>query len=82
MDALQIEEAHIVGFHGRLRDATFWFDYPSIVLVVGGCGYGAEPNQRESFKSETLATVEKIKKRQWMLLASICFRPNEGAISK
>ena len=65
MDALQIEEAHIVGLSmGGFATLHFGFDYPekALSLVVGGCGYGAEPNQREKFQSETLATVEKIKK--------------------
>ena len=64
MDALQIEEAHIVGLSmGGFATLHFGFDYPerALSLVVGGCGYGAEPDQREKFQSETLATVDKIK---------------------
>ena len=64
MDALHIEEAHIVGLSmGGFATLHFGFDYPerALSLVVGGCGYGAEPDQREKFQSETLATVEKIK---------------------
>ena len=64
MDALQIEEAHIVRLSmGGFATLHFGFDYPerALSLVVGGCGYGAEPDQREKFQSETLATVEKIK---------------------
>ena len=64
MDALQIEEAHIVGLSmGGFATLHVGFDYSerALSLVIGGCGYGAEPDQREKFQSETLATVEKIK---------------------
>ena len=47
MDALQIEEAHIVGLSmGGFATLHFGFDYSerALSLVVGGCGYGAEPD--------------------------------------
>ena len=64
MDGLDIDVAHIVGLSmGGFATLHFGFDYPerALSLVVGGCGYGAEPDQREKFQKETLATIDKIK---------------------
>ena len=60
MDGLEIDVAHIVGLSmGGFATLHFGFDYPerALSLVVGGCGYGAEPDQREKFQNETLSTA-------------------------
>ena len=35
----------------------------ALSLVVGGCGYGAEPAKREQFRAETNAAAEQIEKQ-------------------
>ncbi len=63
MDGLGIDVAHIVGLSmGGFATLHFGFEYPdrALSLVVGGCGYGAEPDKRDQFQRETLATIEKI----------------------
>jgi pimeloyl-ACP methyl ester carboxylesterase len=55
MDALGIEEAHLVELSmGGFAVLHFGFTYPARArsLVVAGCGYGAEPEQREKFQAE------------------------------
>ena len=75
MDGLEIDVAHIVGLSmGGFATLHFGFDYPerALSLVVGGCGYGAEPDQREKFQNETLSTVNKIK-TDTMAVAGIAY---------
>ncbi len=60
LDALNIERAHIVGLSmGGFATLHFGFTYPERVLslVVGGCGYGAQLDQREQFAAEALASA-------------------------
>ena len=60
LDALNIERAHIVGLSmGGFAALHFGFTYPERVmsLVVGGCGYGAQLDQREQFAAEALASA-------------------------
>lgn len=64
MDALEIDRAHIVGLSmGGFATLHFGFTYPERTrsLVVAGCGYGAEPDKREQFASETRATAESFR---------------------
>ena len=64
MDGLNIDVAHVIGLSmGGFATLHFGFDYPdrALSLVVGGCGYGAEPDKREQFRAETMATAEKIR---------------------
>ena len=64
MDALEIEQAHIVGLSmGGFATLHFGFTYPERArsLVVAGCGYGAEPDKREQFASEARATAESFR---------------------
>jgi len=58
---LGIERAHVVGLSmGGFATLHFGFRHPSLArsLVVGGCGYGAEPGRREVFLGECEATAK------------------------
>jgi pimeloyl-ACP methyl ester carboxylesterase len=55
LDHLGIAKAHIVGLSmGSFATLHFGFRHPqrALSLVVAGCGYGAEPGQRERFRGE------------------------------
>ena len=55
LDALHIDEAHIVGLSmGGFATLHFGFTYPgrALSLVIAGCGYGAEPSERAKFHAE------------------------------
>jgi pimeloyl-ACP methyl ester carboxylesterase len=55
LDHLGIGKAHVVGLSmGGFATLHFGFRHPAraLSLVVAGCGYGAEPDQREKFKGE------------------------------
>src|ERR1700752_1276206 len=63
LDALKIDKAHIVGLSmGGFATLHFGFTYPdrARLLVIAGCGYGAEPSAREQFLEETAATAKRI----------------------
>ena len=63
LDHLKIDKAHIVGLSmGGFATLHFGFRHPSRVLslVVAGCGYGAEPGQREKFQAEAEAIAKFI----------------------
>ena len=50
LDHLGIDKAHVVGLSmGGFATLHFGFRHPTraLSLVVAGCGYGAEPDQRE-----------------------------------
>lgn len=58
VDRLGIDDAHIVGLSmGGFAALHFGFKYPqrALSLCVAGCGYGAEPEQRDRFRAETKA---------------------------
>ncbi len=58
LDHLGLDQAHVVGLSmGGFATLHFGFRHPARAksLVVGGCGYGAEPGQRERFKGEAAA---------------------------
>jgi pimeloyl-ACP methyl ester carboxylesterase len=60
LDHLDIERAHVVGLSmGGFATLHFGFRHPSRArsLCVAGCGYGAEPEQRERFRAESEATA-------------------------
>ncbi|MBC8247533.1 MAG: alpha/beta hydrolase, partial [Deltaproteobacteria bacterium] len=64
LDHLRIDLAHIVGLSmGGFATLHFGFRHPSraLSLCVAGCGYGAEPGQRELFRAEAVAVAEFIK---------------------
>ncbi|WP_108661082.1 alpha/beta fold hydrolase [Acuticoccus kandeliae] len=61
LDGLGIEKAHIVGLSmGGFATLHFGFTYPErcLSLVIGGCGYGAEPGKREQFAKEASAAAD------------------------
>jgi len=60
---LGIAEAHVVGLSmGGFATLHFGFRHAKLArsLVVGGCGYGAEPGRREVFHRECEATAKLI----------------------
>src|SRR5579864_3534300 len=62
LDALKIDRAHIVGLSmGGFAALHFGFTYPERArsLVVAGCGYGAEPDQRQKFQEESEAWAKR-----------------------
>lgn len=66
MDHLDIGRAHVVGLSmGGFAALHFGFRHPAraLSLTVCGCGYGAEPSQREPFRSEAERVAEVIRER-------------------
>jgi pimeloyl-ACP methyl ester carboxylesterase len=64
LDHLGVDKAHIVGLSmGGFAALHFGFRHPSraLSLCVGGCGYGAEPEQRARFHAEAGAIAEFIR---------------------
>jgi len=62
LDGLGIDQAHVVGISmGGLATLHFGMAYPGRArsLVVGGCGYGAEPGKREQFQAEAEAAAAR-----------------------
>lgn len=60
MRHLNLSRAHIVGLSmGGFAALHFGLNYPEMAssLVVAGCGYGAEADQREKFREEAEATA-------------------------
>ena len=63
LDGLGIAKAHVVGLSmGGFATLHFGLRYPerAISLVVGGCGYGAEPGKRAQFQTEVEETARRI----------------------
>lgn len=63
LEHLKIAKAHIVGLSmGGFATLHFGFRHPgkALSLVVAGCGYGAEPGQREKFQAEAEAIAKFI----------------------
>ena len=62
LDALKIEQAHIVGLSmGGFATLHFGFTYPGRArsLVVAGCGYGASAGEREKFTEEVESAAQR-----------------------
>src|SRR5215470_10313526 len=62
LDALKVDNAHIVGLSmGGFATLHFGFTYPDRArsLVIGGCGYGAAPDQRKKFIEEAEAAAAR-----------------------
>jgi len=60
LDHLGVERAHVVGLSmGGFATLHFGFRHPSRArsLCVAGCGYGAEPEQRDRFRAEAETTA-------------------------
>jgi pimeloyl-ACP methyl ester carboxylesterase len=63
LDHLKIEKAHIVGLSmGGFATLHFGFRHAkrALSLCVAGCGYGAEPEQREKFRAEAAIVADHI----------------------
>ncbi len=66
LDGLGIERAHIVGLSmGAFATLHFGMAYSdrALSLVVAGCGYGAHPDQYESFQSEARALAKTMREK-------------------
>jgi pimeloyl-ACP methyl ester carboxylesterase len=64
LDAAGVDKAHIVGLSmGGFATLHFGFRHAASAhsLCVGGCGYGAEPDQRQRFKAEANIIADFIK---------------------
>ena len=64
LDALDIDRAHVVGLSmGGFATLHFGLAHPGRArsLVVAGVGYGAEPDQRERFRSEADTTARVLR---------------------
>jgi pimeloyl-ACP methyl ester carboxylesterase len=62
LDGLKLERAHVVGISmGAFATLHFGLNYPerAISLVIGGCGYGAEPARRGQFEEESEAAAKR-----------------------
>ncbi|HTW86861.1 MAG TPA: alpha/beta hydrolase [Candidatus Binataceae bacterium] len=62
IEALGLERPHIVGVSmGAFATLHFGLNYPDRArsLVVGGCGYGAEPAKRAQFQAEAEAAAQR-----------------------
>ncbi|HLY15170.1 MAG TPA: alpha/beta hydrolase [Candidatus Limnocylindrales bacterium] len=63
LDDLEIDRAHVVGLSmGSFATLHFGFRHPDRArsLTLAGCGYGAEPSQRERFRAEAAAIAATI----------------------
>ncbi len=61
LDAAGADDAHVIGLSmGGFATLHFGFRHPKRArsLCVGGCGYGAEPEQSDRFKEEAEATAK------------------------
>jgi pimeloyl-ACP methyl ester carboxylesterase len=65
LDHLKIDRAHVCGLSmGGFATLHFGITYPNRArsLLVGGCGYGAAPNEKEKFQQETEAAASRIER--------------------
>lgn len=64
LDALGIDKAHVVGLSmGGFGTLHFGLGYPerALSLLVAGCGYGAERDEREKFREEADIIAGKLR---------------------
>lgn len=62
---LRIDKAHVVGLSmGGFAALHFGFRHAAMArsLVIAGCGYGAEPGRRETFRQECETTARKFER--------------------
>ena len=62
LNGLRIDQAHVVGISmGGFATLHFGMAYAERArsMVVGGCGYGAEPSKREQFQAEAEAAAAR-----------------------
>jgi pimeloyl-ACP methyl ester carboxylesterase len=72
LDHLAIDRAHVVGLSmGGFATLHFGFRHAPRArsLVVGGCGYGADPAKREDFRAEGANIVEFIRAQGMQVFA-------------
>jgi pimeloyl-ACP methyl ester carboxylesterase len=65
LDHLKIERAHVVGLSmGGFATLHFGLAYPERArsVLIGGCGYGAAPGERDKFQKETAAAAALIQR--------------------
>lgn len=65
MDAVGVEQAHIVGLSmGGFATLHFGLQHPdrALSLCVAGCGYGAEPGERDKFRAEAQTIAKELLK--------------------
>ena len=65
LDTLGIDKAHIVGLSmGGFATLHFGLHYPerALSLLVAGCGYGAERDQREKFREEAVKIAGRLER--------------------
>src|ERR1700744_6602011 len=65
LDHIGVTKAHVVGLSmGGFATLHFGLRHPerALSLCIGGCGYGAEPDKRETFRAEADASVSIIRK--------------------
>jgi pimeloyl-ACP methyl ester carboxylesterase len=73
LDGLGIERAHVVGLSmGAFATLHFGMAYSdrALSLVVAGCGYGAHPDQYETFQKDAKALADSIRKNGMSHLAA------------
>jgi pimeloyl-ACP methyl ester carboxylesterase len=73
LDDLGIERAHVVGLSmGAFCTLHLGLCHPgrTASLVVAGCGYGAHPDARESFRAESQAIAEAFRNQGAAAIAS------------
>jgi pimeloyl-ACP methyl ester carboxylesterase len=66
LDHLKIDRAHVVGLSmGGFATLHFGFRHPdrALSLCVGGCGYGAEREEREKFRGEAVVIAEQLREK-------------------
>jgi pimeloyl-ACP methyl ester carboxylesterase len=66
LDGLGIDKAHIVGLSmGGFATLHFGLEYPerALSLVVAGCGYGAEKQERDKFRQEAVVSSTLLEKQ-------------------
>ena len=74
LNSLHIDKARIIGLSmGGFATLHFGLTYPERAhsLVVAGCGYGAEKEQREKFRVEAEATADLIEREGMEAFANI-----------
>ncbi|HYH88950.1 MAG TPA: alpha/beta hydrolase [Solirubrobacteraceae bacterium] len=66
LDAAGVERAHVVGLSmGGFCTLHLGLRHPerALSLVVAGCGYGAQPERQESFRSESAVIAESFREQ-------------------
>jgi pimeloyl-ACP methyl ester carboxylesterase len=78
IETLGLERPHVVGVSmGAFATVHFGLNYPDRArsLVVGGCGYGAEPAKRAQFQAEAEAAAQRF---ETLTMAQAAERYSQG----